>query len=256
MIGIIFENEQDITSDILNNKSVRVLTESEVQSNSYKQLMSEINLNAIIKIKYGEVIRPPFSFNPLKNSYIMISSGSWIDKQNRLLGHESSSEECQSIQITSKNNNHPFLSEDQFDLKLSFIEKNYNYFLNESKKIILKHGVTKQTIMLLFYSATILGIIENKSNEALKFIRQALEIKPDFSEFYSIAGDIYLKNENYSLAINAYEQSILKYEIRNKRDILPFSSIRSTNYCKNQIDAIKSKYGKSKKIVTLSQDYL
>ena len=85
--------------------------------------------------------------------------------------------------------------------------------------------------MLLFYSATILGIIENKSNEALKFIRQALEIKPDFSEFYSIAGDIYLKNENYSLAINAYEQSILKYEIRNKRDILPFSSIRYTTLC-------------------------
>ena len=250
MIGIFFNNPQDVSADILNNKAVHIIIDVNFKSN-IKQYIKQNNLNALIELKSGESINMPISFNPNKSAYVQIQAGTWVDKQKRLLEHNATQQNCQSIIINSKTLLHPFLPESQNDLVKIFQNKEYDLFTEETNNRLKKDGINKNTFMLLFYNAIINGLIQDKTNLALKFVRQGLEYKHDFSELYTVAGDIYLKNDQNELAIQAYEMSIKNIKERNKYDLFPVSYNRSYNYALNQIESIKQKYSKVKKIVTL-----
>ncbi len=254
MIGIIFDHESDITSEVLNTSSIRVLDTSTPVKDIKNSYLQKNNLSCIIRIKSGERLILPISFNPSKSSYICIKSNDWIDKKQRLISHTIHHGECQNIQIDSKNHDHPFLNEEQENLILAFRNKDYSYFQKESQNILKKEGINKNNIMLLFYNAIISGLINSDHNMGLSFVRQGIQYKNDFSEFYTIAGDIYLKNNKFDLAISAYEMALEKFKLRNMRDIFPCSQKRSYEYSKNQIELIRTKYGNVKKIVTLHPD--
>lgn len=251
MIGIIFDDERSITADILNVKNIRVLPNDIDKRTINNKFILQNKVSCVLHIKYGENLILPVSFNSDKSLYVQINTETWTDKQPRIFGHNKINGDCQNIQVQSNIQNHPLLPDDFELLSKFFREKKYDSFVTEGQNEIKKYGVSNKNIMIVFYIAIIYGLIKSDFNSGLSFVRQGLTFKHDFSEFYTIAGDIYIKNAKYDLAKHAYEQSIKTFNVRNLKDQFPYSYQRSIVYANSQIEKIKNMNGKTKKIITL-----
>jgi tetratricopeptide (TPR) repeat protein len=123
----------------------------------------------------------------------------------------------------------------------------------EFKRIIAHYlfNLTKSdipSVMARYYLALVQGVVENNTKEAIKNVVICLAENPLMAEFWCLLGDIFVKTENFSDAIEFYENAIILGARRLNLDFWPMHISKYETYPKEMIE-------KCKKVASSAETY-
>lgn len=114
----------------------------------------------------------------------------------------------------------------------------YDSFIKYTNLFLFKNKETDEVVLLLkYYLALIYTHKLELYQDAIGYILECLMIKPEYSEFWCLLGDIYYKNQQYAKAGSFYQNALIVGSKRLNSDLFPMEIKKYEQYPRKMLAA-------------------
>ena len=241
MIGLLFEDSNDITNKILKNKKIKLIEKIDY-TNIEKELLNN-EVNCFLKINKNEKIINLSDVDFTGSNMVCVQYGNWKNKENRLYGSfKFENKLSQDIILESSKSNKIFISEDYYLAKKNFENKEYENFARAAEKILFeKETITIEKFMLMFYLASTYLFKLNRPTDGNNYVKKMLAYHKNFHEAWCIWADALVYYKKYKQAIAAFKKTQEAFSERNPLDLFPYCEKRGAEYPAKMIIDLEEK---------------
>lgn len=191
------------------SKEIRIWKEDEFINPIYETIINKnCNLNSKI------IIKSKLKFNYYENEEHILKS--WLQKN-------------------------PFNLDVIYYYSFYYLSKNdFKNFIFYSQKYFAQSKIVNESYINLKYYCAIINLHQNKIKQSAEDIITCLVYKPNNSEFWSLLGDIYYKQNKLEKSKSFYENALIMSEQRNLEDNLPIELDKYKKHPKAMIENINN----------------
>ena len=173
MIGLLFEDSNDITNKILKNKKIKLIEKIDY-TNIEKELLNN-EVNCFLKINKNEKIINLSDVDFTGSNMVCVQYGNWKNKENRLYGSfKFENKLSQDIILESSKSNKIFISEDYYLAKKNFENKDIIFVFLVSKSPGVSFGKSSDFFIKLVF---IIGLNSKTTIAFLELVGKSILIK-------------------------------------------------------------------------------